>query len=102
MQDFEGSWQVCTSETVNQFSAVGYFFGLRLHQILDIPIGLIDNSWGGSACEAWISRFQLEAENDLFEPILRHWDDLAELPENKEPYDDFEAKLLQWLSLIHI
>ena len=96
MQDFEGSWQVCTSETVNQFSAVGYFFGLRLHQILDIPIGLIDNSWGGSACEAWISRFQLEAENDLFEPILRHWDDLAELPENKEPYDDFEAKLLQW------
>ena len=36
------------------FSAVGYFFGRQLHQTLGVPIGLINDSWGGSACEAWI------------------------------------------------
>ena len=39
----------CTPETVGDFSAVGYFFGRQLHQTLDVPIGLIDDSWGGSA-----------------------------------------------------
>ena len=53
--DFGGDgWSECSPETVGQFSAVGYYFGRRLHQTLGIPIGLIDNSWGGSACEAWV------------------------------------------------
>ncbi|NQV25743.1 MAG: sialate O-acetylesterase, partial [Rhodopirellula sp.] len=61
--DFGGDgWQECSPETVGQFSAVGYYFGRRLHQTLNIPIGLIDNSWGGSACEAWVRRDVLAAD----------------------------------------
>ena len=71
--DFNGKWQVCTPQTVEQFSAVGYFFGRRLHQTLDVPIGLIDNAWGGSACEAWINRDKLEA-NARFEKLMEHWE----------------------------
>jgi sialate O-acetylesterase len=44
------------------FSAVGYFFGRGLHQILDVPIGLINNAWGGSAAEAWVRRDVLEKD----------------------------------------
>lgn len=43
--DFDGEWTSCTSESVEDFSAIGYFFGRRLYHALDVPIGLIDNAW---------------------------------------------------------
>ena len=58
--DFKGYWAECTPQTIKNFSAVGYFFGLRIHLALDVPIGLIDNAWGGSAADAWIKRDVLE------------------------------------------
>lgn len=48
-------WTVCSPKSVLAFSAVGYFFGSKLHQELDIPIGLISTNWGGSSAEAWVS-----------------------------------------------
>lgn len=50
----EGNWKATTPETVAGFSAVGYYFGRRLHQELDMPIGLINVSWGGTPAEVWI------------------------------------------------
>jgi sialate O-acetylesterase len=76
VEDFDGRWEVCSPETVKGFSAVGYFFGRELQRQLDVPIGLIDNSWGGSACDAWIRRDCLEG-NPLYEAQLAHWDKLA-------------------------
>jgi len=70
--DFKGAWAVCSPETVGDFSAVGYYFGRQLHQTLDIPIGLIDNAWGGSACEAWIRR-DLLAADQKYQPLLDRW-----------------------------
>jgi sialate O-acetylesterase len=70
--NFEGNWQVCTPETVGSFSAVGYFFGRQLHQSLDVPIGLINNAWGGSACEAWVRR-DLLAADEKYKPLLDSW-----------------------------
>lgn len=52
-QDCEGSWSPATPETAAGFSATAYFFGLRLHQELGIPVGLIHSSWGGTPAEAW-------------------------------------------------
>lgn len=65
-------WQVCTPENVGNFSAVGYFFGRQLHQTLDVPVGLINNAWGGSACEAWIRR-DLMAKDEKYKPLLDRW-----------------------------
>ena len=70
--DFKGEWALCTPETVSSFSAVGYFFGRQLHQTLDVPIGLIDNAWGGSAAEAWVARDVLEADG-RFEAYIDQW-----------------------------
>jgi sialate O-acetylesterase len=48
-------WQQATPETVINFSAVGYFYGQQLQQILDVPVGLILSAWGGSSVQAWMS-----------------------------------------------
>ena len=60
--DFKGEWRECGPETVGGFSAAGYFFGRVLHRTLDIPVGLINDSWGGSAAEAWVRRDVLEKD----------------------------------------
>jgi sialate O-acetylesterase len=51
--DVKAKWEVCTPKTVGRFSGVLYHFGLRLHNELDVPIGLINSSWGGSPIEPW-------------------------------------------------
>ena len=48
-------WQAASPEIVKNFSAVAYFYGQQLQQILDVPVGMIHTSWGGSRIEAWIS-----------------------------------------------
>ena len=51
----DASWNKCTPETVVDFSAVGYGFGLELQQGLDVPVGLIQASYGGTYLEGWVS-----------------------------------------------
>ncbi|MDB6119965.1 MAG: hypothetical protein JWO08_3746, partial [Verrucomicrobiaceae bacterium] len=60
--DFKGEWKECSPQTVGGFAAVGYFFGRTLHEVLHVPVGLINNSWGGSAAEAWVRRDVLEKD----------------------------------------
>lgn len=50
-----GAWQVCSPETVGEFTAVGYYFAREITRELNVPIGLIHSSWGGSQVESWIS-----------------------------------------------
>lgn len=93
-EKLQGKWEKCTSQSAAEFSAVGYFFGRQLHQNLKVPIGLIDNSWGGSACEAWVPRDKLEA-NPLYQPMLAAYDEqVAEF--NKMPGKDYAEKLAAW------
>jgi sialate O-acetylesterase len=68
-RDIRGSWSACTPRTVAGFSAVAYFFGRDIHKDLDVPVGLIHTSWGGTVCEAWMSQKALQADPD-FKPIL--------------------------------
>ncbi len=58
--DCTGQWSPCSPQTVPGFSAVGYFFGRHLHRELNVPIGLINTSWGGTVAEAWTSADALE------------------------------------------
>jgi sialate O-acetylesterase len=48
-------WQSASTESVKNFSAIAYFFGQQLQETLDVPVGMIHTSWGGSLVEAWIS-----------------------------------------------
>ena len=50
----EGQWKVCNSENAAQFSAVAYFFAQNLNKSIDVPIGLIQSTWGGTPVESWM------------------------------------------------
>jgi sialate O-acetylesterase len=52
-QNGEGSWVLADSNSVKWFSAVAYYFGKKINADLDVPIGLIHASWGGTPAEAW-------------------------------------------------
>jgi sialate O-acetylesterase len=51
--DVKATWKACSPQTVGGFSAVSYFFGRHLHKNLNVPIGLIHTSWGGTRIEPW-------------------------------------------------
>lgn len=79
------NWMVCSPATVGDFSAVGYFFGRQLHQSLGVPIGLVNDAWGGSAADAWINRDLLEAD-EQYKPTLDRWKAM------EKQYDTLAAK----------
>ncbi|MEM1136895.1 MAG: sialate O-acetylesterase [Bacteroidota bacterium] len=60
-----GYWETCTSESMKNFSAVAYFFARKLHKEMDIPIGVINASWGGTPVEIWMSANRIEADEKL-------------------------------------
>jgi len=72
--DCVGNWSLCSPQTVPDFSAVAYYFGRELHKELDVPIGLIHTSWGGTPAEAWTRREALKEDSD-FMPILERYED---------------------------
>ena len=65
-------WMVCDPVNVGSFSAVGYYFARQLHLTLGVPVGMVNNAWGGSACEAWINRDILKSEGKYSE-LLDRW-----------------------------
>ena len=64
-----GQWVVASPETTGEFSATAWFFARRLHQELNIPIGIINASWGGTVAEAWTSKGQLKKLGDFDKAI---------------------------------
>lgn len=60
-----GEWKICSPETVGNFTAVGFFFARELYQKLNIPVGLLHSSWGGSQIEGWISKEAMLTDDEL-------------------------------------
>lgn len=87
-----GEWTVCSPKTVGDFTAVGYFFGRTLLRELDVPIGLINTSWGGTQIESWISPEGLKSES-AFSTVFERWKQLlADFPAADEKYRAALAK----------
>lgn len=89
--DVTGNWQVCSPQTVGQFSAVGYAFGRQLHQAKDVPVGLVSSNWGGTPAEAWTPRATLEAI--LPQAVARYTEAREKYPEAAARH---EAALAAW------
>jgi sialate O-acetylesterase len=58
----KGDWRICTPNEVREFTAVGYFFARELQQTLNVPIGLVNASYGGTPVEAWMSDAGLKSD----------------------------------------
>jgi sialate O-acetylesterase len=91
-------WLVCNPTNIaaggwGGFSAVAYFFGRRLHKELNVPVGLIHSSWGGTAAEGWVSPETL-SELKEFVPAVNNlektWADAT------RPPADYDKALDEW------
>lgn len=71
-----GRWQVCTPQTVGDFTAVGYYFALSIYKELGIPVGLISSSWSGTNIEPWISEEGLQGVSS-YKDISERWQKVA-------------------------
>ena len=93
--NFNGRWETTTPEVAKNFSAVGYLFGRRLHLALGVPVGLIDNAWGGSACEAWIPRDRLN-KLPAAKPYMDQWRVTEKTFDYSKLLATYEEKLKKW------
>lgn len=90
-ESLAGEWSVCSPETAGDFSAAAFFFGRKLHQSLDVPIGLIQSSWGGTPAEAWTPVDELRKVKG-FEKVEEK---LGELNNPLSPYNVWMNQLEQ-------
>jgi len=93
--DFKGEWKASTPETATSFSAVGFFFGRYLHYVLGVPVGLIDDAWGGSAAEAWVRRDALE-KDPRFHALMQRTEQQEAYLTSPKAKTDYEARLAKW------
>ena len=94
-QDCVGHWFSCSSDTVGDASGIGYFFSRRIHQDLDVPVGLVQSFWGGSRIEAWTSRKALEAEPAV-RPILDWWQEEFRRFNPEQAQTQQKQRLVAW------
>jgi sialate O-acetylesterase len=66
------SWTACTPETAANFSAVAYFFGREIAARENVPVGLIDSTWGGTPAEAWTSLESIASDAALMPVFAAH------------------------------
>jgi len=84
LDDVKGTWAVCNSNVVGNFSATLYFFGREIHQQLKQPMGLIHSSWGGTPIQPWMSRRTLEAYPGYAALLERKKQEIAAWPEREK------------------
>ena len=77
--DCSGKWSENTPENVADASGVAYFFGKYLQEALNVPVGLIMPTWGGTKVEDWMNRKSIESFKEI---------DLSNLDNNNTPVDD--------------
>jgi sialate O-acetylesterase len=87
------AWTVCSPDTVGHFTAVGYFFARDIYTRLNVPVGIINSTWGGTNVESWMSPEGLES-NSLSKIVNQRWQDL------KTSYPDrlaaYQTALDEW------
>jgi sialate O-acetylesterase len=95
----KGDWEVCSPETIPEFSAIGYVFGRRLAMASGVPIGLIDASVGGTTVETWTPQERIEkVDGQETQDMLKQWaekiaayDPQADLDKRMENYERNKA-----------
>ncbi|OYP39120.1 sialate O-acetylesterase [Rhodopirellula sp. MGV] len=87
IDDVAAPWELCSPKTVGRFTACGYFMAKRLRKDIDVPIGLINSSWGGTRVEPWtppVGFEQVDALQDIYQAV-----------ETKMPGSDLYNKTLE-------
>lgn len=100
--DVKADWIKAGPDTAAGMSAVGYFFGRALHEHLDVPIGLVNSSWGGTRIETWMTPKALaatpngQADIDNWRKQVSDIDAKATEAQDAKQLAEYEARLKQW------
>ena len=71
----DGDWDICSPQTVPDFSGIGYIFARRIHMASQIPIGVIDASYWGTPVESWTPLSVVKSmDSDIVRSLLSDWD----------------------------
>jgi len=92
-------WRYSTPETALHFSAVGFMFGRYIHEILHVPVGLINNAWGGSSAEAWVRRSTLE-QDPRFKLLMESTVKQETLLQSEKGKADFDRAMAAWTAAV--
>ncbi len=93
--DCTGKWMDAGPETTSNFSATGYFFARELQERLQVPVGILNTSFGGSSVEGWTSREALAKHSDA--DFVGKMDHLISDYENHEQLvADYVTALAKW------
>jgi len=93
--DCTGSWKICAPENVGAFSATAYFFGRKIFQELDVPVGLIRTCWGGTGIEAWTPMESLKKYPAVMEYKAK-MDERAKTFDAKVAEEQYAKKIEEW------
>lgn len=94
-EDCIGRWLACTPENVKEFSAVGFMFGRKLYKELQIPVGLIQSTWGGTHAESW-TEMGVMKDNPLYTDVMEEF-----APQNvKREKDKCKVPATLWNGMI--
>ena len=93
LEDCQGSWQICNSNTVGNFSAALYFFGREIHRQLKVPVGLINSSWGGTPIQPWMPLNVLTNYSGYSALLERKKNEIFAWPARKQ---QIEADIKAW------
>ena len=85
-----GSWKAAGPKTTGEFTAIGYYFALSLHEVLGVPVGLVNNARGGSNIRGWVDPVALATDPELAE-IAKVWGE--HWTKSKAAYPAAKAKL---------
>ena len=77
-EDFQGKWDIAGPQTTGNFSATAWYFGSLVQELLQVPMGLIHVSYGGSSMEAWMNQEMLKDFKETKIPMTK--EDLAKDP----------------------
>ena len=89
------AWALCSPDTVGSFTAAGYFFGRKLHQELNVPVGLINSSWGGTCIEAWTPWIS-QKDDPVVQSIKASWDERDKTYDPEKAKAQYEKDLAAW------
>lgn len=89
-------WRPCTPQTVPNFSGVAFFFGRKLNRDLNVPIGLIHSSFGGTPAESWTPRATLHKLTDL--PALQKILARAEAESQPAALEAYVSEMREWMA----
>lgn len=95
--EMDASWVICTPETVAPFTAAGYFFARELVRELDVPVGLLNASFGGTQIEPWISPEAAMGSTALPELAALARKAAPSTPEGKTAYEEYLKRLEEWV-----